>query len=140
MKFAKWTFLIAGIYGVLIITPMLFMEDLISKTNPPAITHSENYYGFLIAVLAWQLVFLLISRDPLRYRAIMPIAALVEKFAYSAVALGLVLQGRASAAIAVTASIDIVLGMLFLIAFAKTREAHAGLGKTSARTMPTTSA
>ena len=122
MKFAKWTFLIAGIYGVLIIAPMLFMEDLISKTNPPAITHPENYYGFLIAVLAWQLVFLLISRDPLRYRAIMPIAALVEKFAYSAVAIGLVIQGRATAPIAVTAGIDVVLGVLFLVAFAKTRE------------------
>ena len=38
MKFAKVVFWIAGIWGVLILTPLLFMFDAISRNDPPAIT------------------------------------------------------------------------------------------------------
>ena len=44
MKFAKIVFLIAGIYGFLILTPMYFMENKIVRDIPPVITHSENFY------------------------------------------------------------------------------------------------
>ncbi len=39
MKFAKIVFLVAGIWGLLVITPLYFMFDLIGRKDPPAITH-----------------------------------------------------------------------------------------------------
>jgi hypothetical protein len=39
MRFAKITFRIAAIWGVLVITPLYFMFDLISRNDPPPITH-----------------------------------------------------------------------------------------------------
>ena len=39
MKFAKIVFWIAGIWGVLILTPLYFMFDTIGRQDPPAITH-----------------------------------------------------------------------------------------------------
>ncbi|MGH7494644.1 MAG: hypothetical protein ACREOO_19905 [bacterium] len=68
MKFAKWVFRIAGIYGLIVLTPMYFTEGQISRDFPPAPTHPEYYYGFIGVALAWQVLFLLLSKDPLRYR------------------------------------------------------------------------
>ncbi len=48
MRFAKVVYLIAGVYGVLIIAPMYFMEDRIGREVPPAIHHPEFFYGFLM--------------------------------------------------------------------------------------------
>ena len=47
MKFAKRVFLVAGVYGVIVIVPMYFAEGRIGRDHPPAITHPEFYYGFL---------------------------------------------------------------------------------------------
>src|SRR5579872_1088029 len=80
MKFAKVLFWIAGIWGVLILTPLYFMFDLIGRQDPPPITHPAFYYGFAGAGLAFQFVFFVIATDPLRYRAVM-IPAVIEKFA-----------------------------------------------------------
>ena len=71
MKFAKIVFLVAGIWGVLVITPLFFLFDLIGKNDPPAITHPGFYYGFACVTLAWQIAFLVISRDPVRLRPMM---------------------------------------------------------------------
>ncbi len=120
MTFAKRTFTGAGLYGLLLLGALLFMERQISLADPPAITHPEYFYGFLIAAIAWQPVFLVIGRDPLRYRPLMLVAALLEKFAYGGFMLALVGMGRASQMVLSGALIDIVLGVLFLIAYAKT--------------------
>src|SRR6478609_3711137 len=58
MQFAKRVFLIAGIWGVLIMVPQYFNEGWIGQHLPPAITHPEYYYGFTGGTLAWQLAFL----------------------------------------------------------------------------------
>jgi hypothetical protein len=79
MRFTKIVFLVAGIYGVLILTPIYFMEARIGRDTPPAITHPEYFYGFLGAGLAWQILFLVLSRDPLRYRA-MILPSIVDWF------------------------------------------------------------
>jgi hypothetical protein len=71
MKFAKVVFWIAGIWGVMELTPLFFMFDTIGRQDPPAITHPQFYFGFLGVALAWQFVFLVIATDPLRYRPIM---------------------------------------------------------------------
>lgn len=123
MKFAKWTFLIAGIYGLLLVAPMLLMEQQLSQNFPPAITHPEYFYGFVIGTTAWQLVFLLIARDPLRYHALM-LPAILEK-TYGFVALALFMQGRIPAIVFVTGAIDLLLFALFIIAYLKTRRAAA---------------
>ncbi len=59
MRFAKVVFLIAGIWGVLVLTPLYFMFDLISRKDPPAITHPGFFYGFVGVGLAWQIAFLI---------------------------------------------------------------------------------
>ncbi len=81
MKFAKIVFWIAGVWGVLVLTPLYFMFDLIGRTDPPVITHPAFYYGFAGTALAWQFAFFVIATDPVRYRPLM-IPSVVEKFSY----------------------------------------------------------
>ena len=78
MRFAKIVFLVAGIYGSLILAPLYFMENTIGRQTPPAITHPEYFYGFLGAGLAWQVLFLVLSTDPVRYRT-MILPSVLEK-------------------------------------------------------------
>src|SRR6267143_3437526 len=93
MRFAKAVFLIAGIYGLLILTPIYFMEGKIGRDTPPSITHPEYFYGFLGAGLAWQILFLVLSRDPLRYRA-MILPSVLEKVSYGIALVFLFAQQR----------------------------------------------
>src|SRR5256885_11592667 len=83
MRFAKIVFNGAGIWGVVVLTPLLFLLDYMGRQYPPVITHSDFYYGFVVVALAWQVAFLLIGRDPVRFRPLM-IAAMIEKFGYVA--------------------------------------------------------
>jgi len=119
VKFAKWTFLVAGIYGLLAVVPQYFLESRIGIDYPPPITHPEYFYGFIGVTVAWQIAFLIISRDPQRYRPLM-IAAIVEKYSYVIAVLVLYGKNRVSNPVLVTALIDLVLGTLFAVAFKKT--------------------
>jgi len=105
MKFARIVFLVAGIYGVLILPPIYFMEGKIGRDTPPAITHPEYFYGFLGAGLSWQIQFLLLSRDPLRYRA-MILPSVLEKVSYGAALVFLFTQHRLSLSVLPLCSID----------------------------------
>jgi hypothetical protein len=116
MKFAKAVFWVAGIWGVLVITPLYFMFDLIGRKDPPAITHPGFYYGFVGLGLAWQIAFLVIAQDPVRYRLMM-IASVVEKFSYGIAVAVLVMQGRTNPRDLVFAGTDTLLGILFVAAF-----------------------
>ena len=82
MKFATWVFRIAGIYGLLVMTPQYFLEAQIGRDQPPPITHPEFFYGFVGVAVAWQLAFLVISLDPARYRLLM-LPAIVEKATFA---------------------------------------------------------
>ena len=119
MKFAKYTFLAAGIWGILVIIPPYFLETRIGLDNPPPITHPEYFYGFNGAVLAWQVLFLIISRDPIRYRPAM-VAAMLEKAGFVIAVPILFLQGRVGAPVLYFCFIDLVLGILFLVSYLKT--------------------
>jgi hypothetical protein len=119
MPFARWVFLIAGIYGVLAIAPMYFLESRFPADAPPAITHPEFFYGFIGVTLAWQLAFLVIATDPPRYRLLM-VPAVFEKFSFTAAATVLMLQGRLSGMVFGFALIDFMLGVLFVVALLKT--------------------
>jgi len=124
MKFSRIVFSIAGIYGLLVVTPQYFMESRVGRTSPPPITHPEYFYGFVGAVVVWHVLFLVISRDPARYRAMMPVAGL-EKLAFGAPILVLYAQGRAGLPLVGAAVIDLILGALFLLSFWKTQHADA---------------
>lgn len=119
MKFAKRVFLIAGIYGLVVIAPMYFSESQIGRDFPSAITHPEYFYGFLGVTLAWQILFLILSRDPIRYRMMM-IPAFLEKATYGIAIVWLFAQQRVASFVLGGAIVDLIFGALFLIAFWKT--------------------
>jgi hypothetical protein len=119
MKFAKIVFWIAGIWGVLVLTPLYFIFDMISRNDPPPITHPAFYYGFASVGLTFQLVFFVIAKDPLRLRPMM-IPSVLEKFGYGATLLVLFLQNRLHSQDLALGGIDLLFGVLFLAAFFKT--------------------
>ena len=119
MKFAKIVFWIAAIWGLLVITPLYFMFDIISLNDPPAITHPGFFYGFVGAALAWQIAFLFIARDPGRYRPLM-LPSMFEKFSYSVAVIILVAQGRMHRSDLLFGGVDLLLGALFVVAYLKT--------------------
>jgi hypothetical protein len=119
MKFAKIVFWIAGIWGVLILTPLYFMFDVIGRQDPPAITHPAFYYGFVSVGLAWQVAFIFVARDPARLRPMM-IPSVIEKFGYGASLLFLYLQQRLHVSDLVLGGVDVLFGVLFLLAFFRT--------------------
>lgn len=124
MKFAKIIFWIAGIWGLLIIAPLYFLFDLIGRQDPPSITHPGFYYGFVGTALAWQIAFCFIATAPARYRPLI-IPSVFEKFSYSAAVVTLVLQCRMHHSDLVFAATDFLLGVLFVIAYFKTRRVDA---------------
>jgi len=120
MRFAKIVFWIAAIWGVLVLAPLYFMFDLIGRNDPPPITHPGFFCGFVGAGLAWQIVFFVIATDPVRYRPLM-IPSVLEKVSYVAPVVVLVLQGRMHPSDLVFVGSDLVLGVLFVLAYLKTR-------------------
>jgi hypothetical protein len=119
MKFAKIVFYAAFIWGILILTPLYFLFDAIGRQDPPPITHPGFYYGFLSAGLAWQFVFLVIAGDPVRFRPMM-LPSMLEKFGYFASFAALYVQHRLHASDLAFAGIDLVFGVLFVVAFFRT--------------------
>lgn len=119
MSFARWVYRIAGIYGILAIAPMYFLEERLGRDMPPPLNHAEFFYGFAGVTLAWQFAFLVISLDPGRYRLMM-VPAIVEKFSFTAAAIVLLFQGRIPLPIFGGAMVDLVLGVLFVAAIAMT--------------------
>ena len=116
IPYARRVFFWAGIYGLVALLPMCFLEARIGQVFPPALNHPENYYGFLAVALAWQLAFLAISRDVVRFRPLMPVAV-AAKFAFVATVLALVLQERIATAAAAPAVAGLLIGLLFLVAW-----------------------
>ena len=120
MNFARRVFLIAGIYGLIVLLPQYFLEAKNGHDFPPPINHPEYYYGFIGLAVVWQIVFLILSRDPVRYRPIM-LVGILEKASFAIPALVLYLQARLATFMFVMGMIDGTLGVLFAIAYLKTR-------------------
>lgn len=121
MKFAKYTFYAAGIYGLIALLPQYFLEAKNNNDFPPAITHPEYYYGFVGVGLAFQIAFLIIARDPVKYRQMM-IPAMIEKFSFSIAVFALFAHGRVASMIVGLAGVDLIFGLLFAAAFLKTKK------------------
>lgn len=115
MTFARRVFLTAGLYGVLIIAPQFFL-----KTENP---QPELYYGFLGAVLSWNLAYLVIASDPRRYRPLMLVGSL-GKTIFAAAATILWIQGRSPAFLLAFAGIDLAIVALYLESWRRTAAAE----------------
>ncbi len=120
MTFAKRVFYVAGVYGLIVLAPQYFLETKFGVDNPPAITHPEFYYGFVGVALAWQIAFLIIARDPVRYRLLM-IPAVLEKASFGIAAIVLYSQNRMPGTLFAAGMLDLLLGALFVVSFVKTR-------------------
>lgn len=117
MKFARWTYLLAGIYGLLVLVPQYFLEAKNNIDYPPPINHPEYFYGFIGVAVAWQIAFLIIATDPKRYKLIM-IASVIEKFSYGIAVVVLYMQARVTAELVLlTGIIDLFIGILFITSF-----------------------
>jgi hypothetical protein len=119
MNFAKRVFSIAAILGVVVLAPQYFMETRIGRDFPPPITHPEHFYGFIGVALAWQILFFIISNDPIRYRGAM-IPAMLEKAAFGVGAVVLYAQGRVVMPILVAGILDLIFAALFWVAWRAT--------------------
>ena len=124
-RFPRLVFAAAGMYGLLTVTPLYWMESSIARDTPPGITHPEYYYGFIGVTVAWQLVFLLIARDPMRHRAVMPLAV-VEKLGFGVAALVLSAHHRLAGLVLGFGVVDLVLAVLFGTSYVLTNSRNAG--------------
>lgn len=120
--FARRTFAFAGVYGLIALLPQYLLESRIARDLPPPITHPEYFYGFIGVGIAWQVAFLIIARDPVRFRPMM-LPAVLEKFSFALAAAVLYAQGRLPTPVLPFAAIDAALGVLFLAAYARTPKA-----------------
>lgn len=126
MLFAQRVFHIAGIYGLAVLLPQYLMELLppafvkeqLGEEVVPGAVHPEHFYGFVGVALAWQVAFLIIARDPARYRLMM-IPGILEKLSFGLAALGLFAAGRLTATTTAFGAIDLVWAALFFVAFQK---------------------
>jgi hypothetical protein len=118
MKFAQRVFNVAGIYGLIVLVPLYFMAGTIGEQDPPPLTHLEYFYGFLGVAVAWQVLFLLVAREPLRLRpAILP--AILEKLGFGVAVWVLLALGKVTAGPVISGSIDLVFAVLFTMAYVK---------------------
>ena len=124
MRFAKVVFLVAGVYGLIVMAPQYFLEAKNGRDFPPAINHPEFYYGFIGIGVAWQVLFIFLSRDPVRYRPMM-IPSMLEKVSFFIAAVVLYLQQRIATMTLGLATVDAVLLVLFVISYLKTKESSA---------------
>jgi hypothetical protein len=120
MKFARFVFLGAGVWGITVLTPLFWLVDITGRRYAPPRDYPHFFYGFLVVALAWQFAFLLIGSSPLRYRILMPLA-IFEKLGFVATLTVLYAGQRVGTADAQAAIPDLALGVLFIAAFVKTR-------------------
>ena len=121
MKFARIVFVVAGVWGLAILTPLYFTYDLVGRSYPPPVTHPDFYYGFVGITLVWQIAFLIIATNPVRYRPIM-LAAILEKLVYVTTMVTLYLRAQLQFGQFAVAGPDFVLATLFIAAFIRTPE------------------
>lgn len=119
MRFAKVVFTAAGLWGIVVLTPLYFLVDVTGRQYAPPAAYPQFFYGFLLVTMGWQIAFLIIGSDPARFRPLM-IPSIVEKLGYVVTVAVLYGQARISAADVMAAVPDLLLGILFIAACAKT--------------------
>jgi len=120
MRTATWIFRIAGVWGLIAVTPLFFADTATLAAPVP-------YYGFAGLALAFQLLFLLVSTDPVRYRPVM-LVCVFEKLA-ALPFIFLYVAGRGEAPFFYGGLIDQVLAVAFLTAYLMTPRTYPGAGR-----------
>jgi len=120
MRFARIVFIVAGVWGILVLTPLFLLIDITGRQYVPPSVYPHFFYGFLSVAMAWQIAFLFIGSDPARFRPLM-LPSIVEKFGHVLVVARLYWLGRISPVDASAGWPDLVLGTLFIAAFVKAR-------------------
>ncbi len=119
VRFARYVFGVAGIYGLLAALGMYLNPAVLGAVQPVPLVF---FYGFAGVVLAWQIAFLIIASDPLRYRLLM-LAALVEKITFVAAVAMLQSPEPLPQELMLGAAIDGLLFVLFALSYFFTRRA-----------------
>jgi hypothetical protein len=117
--FARIVFITAGVWGIAVLTPIYFLVDVTGRHYARPAEYPQFFYGFLSVAIAWQIAFLVIGSKPERFRPLM-IPAILEKLGWVAGLAVLHGQGRVSAADAQALWPDLLIGLLFIAAFART--------------------
>jgi hypothetical protein len=127
-RFPRIVYTAAGVYGLFVMLPQYWMEIRIGRAAPPPITHAEYFYGFIGVAVAWQLAFLLIARDPVLHRAMIPITV-VEKLGFGLPALVLYAQHRLESAVLGFGILDLVWAVMFTMCGLMTRARGARMAR-----------
>jgi hypothetical protein len=122
VKFARMVFLIAGIWGIAVLTPLYWLRDVTGRAYAVPTESPQFFYGFFAVALTWQLAFLAIAWNPIRLRPFM-ILGVIEKISYVLTLAVLYRLGWIPSDDAMAAIPDLLLGVLFVAAFVKTRTA-----------------
>lgn len=123
MRFARVVFLIAGSWGIAVLTPLYWLRDITGRAYAVPTESPQFFYGFFAVALTWQLAFLAIAWNPIRLRPFM-LVGVVEKASYVITLAVLYRQARISPSDAMAALPDLLLGVLFLVAFVKTASSN----------------
>jgi hypothetical protein len=118
MRFAKWVFTLAAIYGLITIPLTYFAEPEMARRFG-ALGQPLWFYGFLGVVLVFQLVYLQTGRDPVRYRPFM-LLSLLAKLSFVVTAAAMFMVGRTVAEQALVTAPDLIWSVLFAAAYLKT--------------------
>ena len=123
MTFPRVVFLAAGVWGLVVLPPLYFLVDVTGRHYAAPVDYPHFFYGFLSVALAWQFAFLVIGSNPVRFRPLM-IPSIVEKLGHVAGVAVLYGQGRLSVEDATAGVPDLLLAILFIVAFAWTPSSH----------------
>ena len=119
MRFARIVFVGAGVWGIAVLTPLYWLVDITGRRYPPPAEYPHFVYGFFSVAMAWQIAFLIIGSNPLRFRPLM-IPSLLEKLGHVTTVAVLYGQSRISSIDAQGAIPDLLLGVLFISALVRT--------------------
>jgi hypothetical protein len=121
MKFAKFVFWIAAIWGIVVIAGTLLPLPHDRPPVPASHYSSRLLLRIRCCALAWQFCMHRIARDPVRFRA-MIIPSVLEKFSFAAAQTVLYFQHRLHPSDLLLGGVDGLLGVLFLLAFVRTSD------------------
>jgi hypothetical protein len=119
MRFARFTFIGAGVWGIVVLTPLYWLVDVTGRPYSPPAAYPHFFYGFLSVAMAWQIAFLMIGSNPARFRPLM-IAGILEKLGHVGGVAVLYWNARIADIDAQAAVPDLLLAILFMVAFART--------------------
>jgi hypothetical protein len=115
MKLARWVFLIAGIFGLIPVVPLVYTTMVKGEAILPDFASMGSFFSVSVfQYVCWQISYIILARDPVRFRSMIILAFFVEITA-PLNPLWLFLYGfRLWISIAV---VDFLLAILFVVAF-----------------------